>query len=107
MESLAGAVSFNHRMLVFDRSTAFTVVNLTVDGNRTNRVPAERLGGHNIHIRGGSAWTFCNVRSDNSTTDGIYITQHRTGSANAAIRDVLIRGVRFENNSPTRGVTAA
>ena len=60
-------------MLWFYRSSNYTVANLTLDGNRDNRVPKETARAHNIVVSGGSDFNFFDVHSNNATADGYYI----------------------------------
>ena len=60
-------------MLWFYRSSNYTVANLTLDGNRDNRISKETARAHNIVVSGGSDFNFFNVHSNNATADGYYI----------------------------------
>lgn len=59
--------------LVFLHCSSFVVADLTIDGNRQNRVPAQSSGGHNVRIQASTNFKLCTVVSKNSTTDGFYV----------------------------------
>jgi hypothetical protein len=56
-------------LLVFDQSSKFQVYDLTVDGNRAQRKPAE-VSAHNIVTADSHNFLFQNVRSTNAVADG-------------------------------------
>lgn len=68
-----GTPTAAHNPLSFRDCSSFSVVDLTVDGNRQRRVPAEDAGGHNIRILYSRNFSFCRVSSNNAATDGFYL----------------------------------
>jgi len=66
------AVVSGNELFVLTRCSQFSVNGITVDGNRTNRTPAE-VSAHNIWIRDCHYFKFTNCKSKNAVVDGIYI----------------------------------
>jgi hypothetical protein len=70
-------------LLVFNLSTNFQIYDLTVDGNRAQRKPAE-VAAHNIVVAASHNFLFQNVRSINAVTDGFEVrgrTRSETSTA--------------------------
>ncbi len=88
---------------------SFTIDNLDLDGNRANRVSAQRSGGHNYNIFKATNGTFRNIDSKNSTTDGLKIdatvkNDLRTRSQNISIIDSEFHNSYRNNVSVISGV---
>jgi len=66
------AVSSGKELLSFRTCNDFTVKNLTVNGNRTNRTPVE-VAAHNIELRSCQRFVFERVRSINAVVDGFIL----------------------------------
>jgi hypothetical protein len=92
-----GTPTDNHRMLGLDRCTKCLVKDLTLDGNRDKRVPAERTGAHTVTINNTSDFAFCNVIAKYSTCDGFYLSGDKTLPATWARRGVF-RDVVADNS---------
>ncbi|MBW2523049.1 MAG: right-handed parallel beta-helix repeat-containing protein [Deltaproteobacteria bacterium] len=69
----AGTPTSDHVPLTFRGCSSFVVADLTIDGNRSERTPAEVFGGHNIRILAASDFLFSGVTSSHATTDGFYV----------------------------------
>jgi hypothetical protein len=93
-----GTPTSNHRMLAFEECTNFKVVNLTLDGNRANRLPAERWGSNSLNIQGGSDWTLCGFQSNNSTCDGFYINSGNNSDVATFTRRGVLQDCGADNN---------
>jgi hypothetical protein len=65
-------VKSGYSILFVERSYHFAVTELTVDGNRANRSPAE-VRAHNVHIKGSHDFSFSEVDSLNAAVDGFYL----------------------------------
>ena len=61
-----------HSTLRFTGCSNFSVEDITINGNRANRTPAESSG-HNVRVRSCAYAVFRNVKSINSVTDGFHI----------------------------------
>lgn len=66
------AADDGHAVIRFTGCDNFSVEDITFDGNRANRTPAESSG-HNVRVRSCSYGVFRNVASINSVTDGYHI----------------------------------
>ena len=62
--------------LGFNASNDFSIRDLTIDGNRANRTPAEVWALHNIVIQDADRFLFESVRSINATTDGFFLATY-------------------------------
>jgi len=65
-------VASGYPLLRVDTSDHFAVTELTLDGNRANRSPAE-VPAHNVIIKGSHDFSFSQVNSVNAVADGFYL----------------------------------
>ena len=65
-------VASGQQLLAFEQSSNFQVYDLTVDGNRAQRRPAE-VSAHNIVVAASHNFLFQNVRSNNAVADGFEV----------------------------------
>lgn len=79
-------VASEKELLAFRSCTDFTVKNLTVNGNRANRTPAE-VPAHNIELRSCQRFVFERVRSINAVVDGFILNTSTSTVASTFVRD--------------------
>jgi hypothetical protein len=78
-------VASDKELLAFRSCTDFTVKNLTVNGNRANRTPAETAA-HNIEMRSCLRFVFERVRSINAVVDGFILNTSTPTDASTFVR---------------------
>ena len=79
-------VASDKELLAFRSCTDFTVKNLTVNGNRANRTPAE-VAAHNIELRSCQRFVFERVRSINAVVDGFILNTSTSTVASTFVRE--------------------
>ena len=78
-------VASDKELLAFRSCTDFTVKNLTVNGNRANRTPAETAA-HNIEFRSCQRFVVERVRSINAVVDGFVLNTSTPTNASTFVK---------------------
>jgi len=89
-------VKSGYSILFIAGSNHFAIVELTVDGNRANRSPAE-VPAHNIHIKGSHDFSFSEVDSVNAVVDGFYLQASDPADPSTYTRNGLFLNSRADN----------
>jgi hypothetical protein len=89
-------VRSGYSILFIERSRHFAVADLTIDGNRANRSPAE-VPAHNIHIKGSREFSFVDVDSLNAAVDGFYLHASDPTDPSTFTKDGLFLDSRADN----------
>jgi hypothetical protein len=84
-------------MLLIQNVDNFTIDNLDTDGNRANRVPAEKSGGHNVRLAHVTNGTFRNLDWKNSTTDSLIIDANVKSDLSTRSQDLRFVDSKFIN----------
>ena len=92
----AMTVGANTNIVFFDNCSRFSVSDLTVDGNRDNRTPAEATA-HNIFIQDCKDGRFRGVNSDNACVDGYYLAPDDNTDAATYCERILFDGCSADN----------
>ncbi|WP_201641784.1 hypothetical protein [Paraburkholderia metrosideri] len=85
------------QILHFEGCTDGEIDNLNIDGNRSNRSPAE-VPAHSVQIYSSCArLTFHTVRSDNAAVDGFYVASQSPDTLAALPTDIAFRSCTANN----------
>lgn len=96
-EYVAGAlVASNYGGFSFENSSNYVFKNLTIDGNRDQRSPAETYA-HSVFIIGGSNYTLENINVVDAVVDGFYIAASDPANASTYPKDGIILNCSSHN----------
>jgi len=86
-----------YMILRIDSSDHFAVTELTLDGNRANRSPAE-VSAHNVNIKDSQDFSFSHVNSINAVTDGFRLYASDQTDQSTYTRNGLFLECRADNS---------
>ena len=89
-------VATGYSVLRIDTCDNFAVTDLTIDGNRANRSPAE-VPAHNIIINGSHDFSFSDVKSLNAVADGFYLRASSPGDPSTHTENGLFLNCQADN----------
>lgn len=82
--------------VILTRCENFTIQNITVNGNRANRTPAETYA-HNLILRGCRLFTLSGVTGENAVCDGFYVSAYTPSDAETVSRNGMFLNCKGDN----------